>query len=278
MNLNINQLLFAKPASEVETFNVLRGDSRPVDHYSEVNLCDYTGDDPLHVVQSRLALCQRLHIGLDHLVMPCQTHSTHVAVVDAHFMQLDYGQRVGQLQDVDALVTSMTNVCIGVNTADCVNIVLYEPVLGIIGVAHAGWKGSAGRIAAATVETMCQLGGSRHEILATMGASICQDCFEVGDEVLDYFNERGFDPQVISRRNPATGKAHISLQLANQVVLQEAGVRSQHILWNGECTRCRPDTYFSARHMGINSGRTFTGIILRKKPCIHPNNYLYSSN
>lgn len=278
MTLNINQLFFTKPTTEVEAFNVLRGEAHSDNPYSEVNLCDYTGDNPLHVLQSRLALCRRLNIGLDKLVMPRQTHTTQVAVIDEDFMRLDYGQRMRQLQNVDALVTSMTGVCIGVNTADCVNIVFFEPILGITGVAHAGWKGTAGRIAASTVEAMCQSGASRQEILVAMGASICQDCFEVGDEVLQHFSEQRFNPHIIARRNHNTGKAHINLQLANQIALQEAGIKSQHIVWNGECSCCKPETYFSARRMGIESGRTFTGIILHKRPSLGIDRNIFSSN
>ena len=75
------------------------------------------------------------------------------------------------------------------------------------------------------------------------------------------FVAQGFSADAISRRNAATGKAHIHLQEANRLVLINAGLKPENITWNGECSRCHPHKYFSARRLGINSGRTFTGIL-----------------
>lgn len=242
-------------------FNTLRGCAHDDDPYSEVNLCDYTADDLAHVEACRNALCAALGISPDRLVMPRQTHTCNVAVVDDALMALPHSERMARLQAVDALVTRLGGVCIGVNTADCVNISLADAEAGVLGVAHAGWRGTVGRIAARTVEAMERLGADRSRIVAVMGASICQDCFEVGDEVLDQFVAQGFSADAISRRNAATGKAHIHLQEANRLVLFKAGLKPENITWNGECSRCHPHKYFSARRLGINSGRTFTGIL-----------------
>ena len=98
-----------------------------------------------------------------------------------------------------------------------------------------------------------------------MGASICEHCFEVGDEVLEAFVAQGFDANAISHRNSITGKAHIQLQEANRIVLLDAGLTPENVVWNGECSRCRPWRYFSARRLGIHSGRTFTGVLRNTK-------------
>lgn len=240
--------------------NTLRGCAHD-DPYSKVNLCDYTADDLAHVEACRNALCAALGISPDRLVMPRQTHTCNVAVVDDALMALPHSERMERLQAVDALVTRLGGVCIGVNTADCVNISLADAEAGVLGVAHAGWRGTVGKIAARTVEAMERLGADRSRIVAVMGASICQDCFEVGDEVLEQFVAQGFSADAISRRNAATGKAHIHLQEANRLVLLNAGLKPENITWNGECSRCHPHKYFSARRLGINSGRTFTGIL-----------------
>ncbi len=257
-------LEWPRGAGNVVAFNTLRGMPSATDPYSELNLCHYTGDAPAHVRAGREALCVALHIDADHLVMPRQTHTCNVAVVDEALMALSAEQRMARLQDVDALVTRLKGVCIGVNTADCVNISIADPVAGIVGVAHAGWRGTVGRIAAHTVEAMVSLGADPSRLQAVMGASICQSCFEVGDEVLLQFVAQGFSAESICKRNPSTGKAHIHLQEANRLVLLEAGLRSENIVWNGECSRCLHQRYFSARRLGISSGRTFTGVIMRK--------------
>lgn len=273
----IAPLDWSQPARDVLAFNTKRGLStlsplgvteggpctKGVPSYSAFNVCDYTGDTATHVMQCRTALCQSLHIPLSHLVMPRQTHTARVAQVTAELLALSYPERMQQLQDVDALVTALHGVCIGVNTADCVNISLCDPVAGVIGVAHAGWRGTVGRIAAATVAEMRTLGAEPKRIMAVMGASICWDCFEVGDEVVQQFAQAGFPLSQIVKRNPATGKAHIGLQAANAWVLQQAGLNPCNIVDAHRYSRCHPTDYFSARRLGINSGRTFTGILQR---------------
>ena len=257
-----NALQWPRPVEGVEAFNTLRGDAYDEDPYSSINLCNYTGDELEHVAMCRQMLCDALGIEPRRLVMPRQTHTTRVAVVDEALMASDDAHRTVRLQDVDALVTRLHGVCIGINTADCVNIALVDPQAGVIGVAHAGWRGTAGKIAARTVEAMEALGAQPERIMATMGASICADCFEVGDEVVAAFEEQGFDAKAISHRNATTGKAHIRLQEANRIVLLEAGLKQENVVWNGECSRCNPRRYFSARRLGIHSGRTFTAIHL----------------
>ena len=262
-SLKIDRLPMAEPLGGIEAFNVLRGHVDPADPYSEVNLCDYVGDDPLHVVQCRLQLCKQLHIDPQCLVMPRQRHTSQVRLVDARLLALSSHERASELDGVDALVTCLTGVCLGVNTADCVNIALCDPAAGVVAVAHAGWRGTVARIASRTVAAMQAVGAQPGRIVATMGACICQDCFEVGDEVVEALTGAGYDERYVAVRNTRTGKMHVGLPTANKIDLVEAGVHPRHITWNGECTRCNPNLYFSARRLGIASGRTFTGIIRR---------------
>lgn len=259
--IELEILSWTKAVDGLRAFNTTRGNASEDDFYSEINLCDYTNDNIAHVAACRDALCNQLDIPMDHLVMPRQTHTTNVAVVDEALMALSQPKRMDKLQNIDALVTKLKGVCIGVNTADCVNISLVDPEAGIIGVAHAGWRGTVGRIAKNTVDTMVTLGAKPERIMAVMGASICQECFEVGDEVVAAFAKSGFDMDTICYRNAETGKGHINLQKANEQVLQEAGLKAENITWSGSCSRCNPQRFFSARRLGINSGRTFTGII-----------------
>lgn len=251
---------FVTPVAGVEAFSTTRGEVEKGKPYSGVNLCDYVGDDALRVLDARLTLAMQLGLDLDDLVMPRQTHSCRVAVIDERFRALDIDQQEAALESVDALVTTLQGVVIGVNTADCVPIVLTDDEAGIIAVAHAGWRGTVGRIAEAVVREMCRLGAHSEHIQAAMGPSICQDCFEVGDEVVDAFSKARFDLGAIVKRNIATGKAHIDLRAANRDVLIAAGVPAGNIVVSQHCSRCEHERFFSARRLGIKSGRTFTGI------------------
>ena len=262
--VNMMELLtleFVKKMEQVVAFSTTRGEVNKRNAYSGVNLCDYVGDDALQVLNARLTLAMQLGVDLDDLVMPRQTHSCRVAVIDEHYRSLDIDQQEAALEGVDALVTSLEDVVIGVNTADCVPIVLADELAGVIAVAHAGWRGTVGRIAKATVEEMCRRGAQAERIQAAMGPSICQECFEVGDEVVEAFNKAGFALDAIVKRNATTGKAHIDLRAANRDVLIAAGVPADNIAVSRHCSRCEHEHFFSARRLGINSGRTFTGIL-----------------
>lgn len=260
ISMELESLDFVKAVEGVEAFSTLRGEVDRRNAYSGVNLCDYVGDDALRVLDARLSLAMQLGVDLDALVMPRQTHSCRVAVIDEDFRSLDIDKQEEALEGVDALVTALPGVVIGVNTADCVPIVLVDEAAGVIAVAHAGWRGTVGRIASNTVEEMCRQGAEASRIQAAMGPSICQECFEVGDEVVKAFEQAGFDIRALVKRNNSTGKAHIDLRSANRDVLVAAGVSSGQIVMSQHCSRCEHDRFFSARRLGIDSGRTLTAI------------------
>ncbi len=262
--IKLELLPWSQPVAGAAAFQVLRGHADPNDPYSEYNLCDYVGDNPVRVYDARLELCQRLGISYVELVMPRQTHGTRVAVVDLRFMRTGINSQKLQLDGVDALVTKLRGVCIGVNTADCVPIALFDPEAGVVAVAHAGWRGTVARIAREVVLAMEHQGALPQRIVATMGASIGPECFEVGPEVVQQFAQAGFDVDAIVKRHTDAGKAYIDLRLANRHALEQAGVLPSHIADDTPCSRCHCERYFSARRLGIASGRTFTGVILTK--------------
>ena len=261
--MELEYLDFMRSHDDVVAFSTTRGKVDERNAYSGINLCDYVGDDALRVLDARITLAMQLGVDLDDIIMPRQTHSCRVAVIDEAFRSMDIDKQETALEGVDALVTSLRGVVIGVNTADCVPIVLLDDQAGIIAVAHAGWRGTVGRIAGAVVSEMCRQGASVERIEAAMGPSICQECFEVGDEVVDAFKQAHFDLDTIVKRNATTGKAHIDLRAANRAVLIDAGVPSENIILSQHCSRCEHDRFFSARRLGTSSGRTFTGIYQR---------------
>ena len=167
--MQLEKLDFMRPVDGVEAFSTTRGEVDGRNAYSSVNLCDYVGDDALRVLNSRITLAMQLGVDLDDLVMPRQTHSCRVAVIDEHFRSLDIDRQEAALEGVDALVTTLDCVVIGVNTADCVPIVLVDDVAGVIAAVHAGWRGTVGRIARAAVEQMCRMGARADRIQAVMG-------------------------------------------------------------------------------------------------------------
>lgn len=221
------------------------------DNYSGFNACHYTGDDAAHVDICRAQLCEMLGINRESLVIPRQTHSLNVAVVDSIPFDSE------KLENIDALVTTLPQVAIAINTADCVPIVMVDDIARVIAVAHSGWKGTVGRIASKTVAKMAECGAEVSRIKVAMGPCICGDCFEVGDEVVEQFVNNGFNnSQVILREYGE--RCHINLPQACRQSLLEIGVRDENIILPTDCSRCNPTQFFSARRLGINSGRTLT--------------------
>ena len=235
-------------------FTTERGVADSGNPYSEFNCCGYVGDEQSHVSACRAVLCDQIGIAEGNLITVRQVHGTEVAVVDT--VGCDFGE-------ADALVTNLEGVAIGVFTADCVPMLFYDKQAGLIGAAHAGWKGTMSGIAAKTVAAMCRLGAAPERVQAVFGPSICRECFEVGDEVVEQFCERGLPADGIVFRNEVTGKAHIDLVAANRYWMLGCGMYERNIVETGLCTKCNPSRFFSARALGVGSGRNLTGILLR---------------
>lgn len=238
----------------ITAFSTLRGDGfSESDPYSGFNACHYVGDSPDHVAACRHRLAAELGIPETNILIPRQTHSAEVAVIRS------IPAAPGLIDSVDALVTGMRNVALCVNTADCVPILLSDRAAGVIAAVHSGWRGTVKRIAAQAVKGMISLGADPKGIRAVMGPSICAGCFEVGNEVAEFFESVfGHGNGIIDHTST---KPHIDLAAAIRLTLKEAGVPDENISAPAGCSRCNPRKYFSARALGINSGRTLSLIL-----------------
>lgn len=231
--------------------------------YSSFNLSLYSGDDIQHVIANRLKLSDAVGISIKRLFIPYQTHEDKVLVIDEAFLSLSNEEQLLQLSGIDALITNRKDVCIGVTTADCVPILLFDPEKKVLASIHAGWKGTVQRIAKKVALKMIdQYGCNSQNILAGIAPSISPEIFEVGDEVGKAFTDKGFDLSSISFRNQHTGKLHIDLWEANRLQLVDAGLLPKNIEVAGMCTYKDADLFFSARRQTIHSGRMVTGGII----------------
>lgn len=245
----------------VRAFSTTRSGGCGKGAYGEFNANMFCGDDKKNVEANREYLCAELGIGTESLIIPHQVHGTVCVDIDDGFMRLDDDERAERLEGVDAMLTCEKGVCIGVSTADCIPILLYDRKKGVAGAVHAGWRGTARRIAEKAVGRMKDEFGSRAEdIRAVVGPGISLESFEVGDEVYDEFGREGFPMEEIARRYGE--KWHIDLWKANTLQLEGEGVRSENIEVAGICTYKNYDRFFSARRLSINSGRILTGIMM----------------
>lgn len=233
------------------------------DAYSSFNLSLYSGDDIQHVITNRSRLADAVGISIDRLFIPYQTHGDGILAIDEAFLSLPNEEQISRLNGVDALVTDRENVCIGVTTADCVPVLLFDSGKKVLAAIHAGWKGTVQYIARKAVHEMVdRYGCNAANILAGIAPSISPQIFEVGDEVGKAFADAGFDLSSISFRNPDTGKLHIDLWAANKIQLVDAGIVAENIEIAGLCTHQDSDRFFSARRQTIHSGRMVTGGVI----------------
>lgn len=247
-NLPVMQSQHLLKEAGIVHFCTLRGGNDSP--YARINLCDYTGDDPRHVALSRKLFADCLGIAVEKMWFPRQVHGTRVMVVDS---SAPAGQQA------DAVITSEREQLIGVSTADCVPVLLYDRCKRVVAAVHAGWRGTIGRIVEKTVEAM----KSNYEchpsdILAVICPSISLESFEVGSEVADKFVNEGYS-DCISFDYP---KPHIDLWKANVKQLVAMGIEEQNIDCSPICTFQNGDILFSARRLGIESGRMISAIIM----------------
>lgn len=258
--------------AQVVAFSTTRHGGYSTGQYGEFNINRFCGDDEDAIAHNHKALCLLLGIDNNRLLMPHQVHRAEVACIDAPFLELTPAERKEKLESIDAVMTNVPGVCIGVSTADCIPILLYDQQKRVVAAVHAGWRGTVQRIAKKAVEVMkATYGSSPSDLLAQIGPGISLKSFEVGQEVYDAFAAEGFSMEPISCLMPSSQgvgngeKWHIDLPACNCQQLLEAGLRSEQIHTLHVCTYEQHADYFSARRLGIHSGRIFTGIMLKEE-------------
>ena len=256
-NIEMFEFELLSSFSNISHFISLRGEINENDNYSSFNLCDYTGDDPVNILRSRETICRMLSIDNSSLYFPRQTHNDDIAVLRS---KEDLRECCVNNQ-YDAVITDLPGLCIGVSTADCVPVLLYDPKNNVVAAVHAGWRGMVKRIISSTVWKMKEVFSSDSEnIIACIGPSISSAIFEVGDEVVDYFKAAGYE--TYSFRNINSGKYHIDLWKTSVDDLLSCGIRNENIQVAEICTYQNSEKLFSARKLGINSGRIANCIMI----------------
>ena len=210
--------------------------------YAGLNLDDRE-DDPAAVQANRAALAGALGFPADAFARLTQVHGTDVVTVQ------ESGHWTG-----DALVTATPGVLLAIGTADCYPLLLEDPAAGVVGAAHAGWKGAVGRIGAATVAAMTRLGARPERIRAAVGPGICGERYEVGADVARQFREAGLGAFVLD----VQGRVHLDLAGANRAALLESGIPEANLWVSGRCST--EEDFYSYRRDAGRTGRMWAVI------------------
>ena len=189
-----------------------------------------------------------------------QVHGDRIAVIDRPELTRE------DLEGYDAFICKFPGIAIGVRTADCVPILLYDPVQWVVAAIHSGWKGTVLKIAQKTIGLMkCDFGCLPENLRAIIGPAIGPNSFQVGPEVVDKFRNTGFPmTQIWSFRgegdgSPMSGGHHIDLYTANRWILEESGVRDIQVF---DIDTFTDTSFFSARREGTACGRNINAIRL----------------
>lgn len=216
----------------------------------------FTGDSEDIYAGFRHELAVSCEAEESSFVFPRQTHSDRIAVVNLENF-------ANTIDDTDALITSEKGLFICVQTADCVPVLLFDPVKKVVAAVHAGWKGTISKIAGKTVAKMTEtFGCNPADIVAGIGPSIHMHAYEVGPEVVEAVEANFSNSPALLKPSMNSGHAYFDLWEANQTVLLEAGIREENIEVIGLCSFEHADLFYSARRDGSDTGRMVSGIRL----------------
>lgn len=231
--------------------------------YESLNMAFHVGDDPANVLENRRRMCAYLGAEVKDLVAGQQVHGTRVHPVT----ETDRGKGACDLEsaipETDGLITDARGLLLSSYYADCVPVMILDPVRRVIGLAHAGWKGTVGQIAGKMVmEMVMNFHTEPKDCLAVIAPSIGPCCYEIDSPVLERVQESfNWWPELV--RQSAPGRWRLDLWQANRAVLSEVGLLSENIAVAGLCTACHPELFFSYRGQSGVCGRMASLIMLR---------------
>lgn len=215
--------------------------------FSKLNFSFTRGDVKESVEENYRRIAEAMGVPYEKIVCSDQTHTTNVRVVT----QADAGTgiiRPKDYTDVDGLITNVPEITLATFYADCVPLYFVDPVHHAIGLSHSGWRGTVARMGKCTLEAMRREYGTKAaDVYCAIGPSICQDCYEVSEDVAVQFEEAfsGHESEILL--NKGNGKYQLDLWKANEIVLLEAGVKPEHLAVTDVCTCCNPELLFSHR-------------------------------
>ena len=216
--------------------------------YSSMNLSFTRGDKEEAVRENYNRISAALGFSPEDIVTSDQTHTANVRVITAE----DRGNGITKPRpytDVDGMITNVPGLVLATFYADCVPLYFADPVHKAVGLSHSGWRGTAAGIGAVTVKELQKHYGTRPEdIYAAIGPSICQDCYEVSEDVILEFQKtfsRELWKDIFYRKE--NGKYQLNLWEANRQILLGAGILSEHISMPNLCTCCNPEFLYSHR-------------------------------
>lgn len=222
--------------------------------YSSLNFATGSGtpaDSMENVLENHRRAAAVFGLKVDDVCRTYQEHTVKVLVVDGGYRGTGLTKPAFS-EGVDGLVCAESGVLLSVRGADCPTVLLYDTENRVCGACHSGWRGTAGKIAAATVRAMCDIGAQRESIIAAIGPSVGGCCYRVNNDVYGAFSKADSGFKACFRETE--GGLYLDLQRAITQTLCAEGVAAERVSDCGECTVCNGDKYFSHRKSGVMRG------------------------
>ncbi len=228
--------------------------------FASMNLGFSTGDNNENVKKNIEIMAEKLNLNVDDIVETHQTHTNNIMYVTEEHKGRVFTENI--LRDIDGIYTDKKNLILMSFHADCTPIFFYDPVKWVIGLAHAGWRGTIQNIGGIMVKKFVNdFNSNPKDIKAAIGPSLCKDCFEVDEDVKDLFITT--DEYFKNFMETKNVKYHFNLWEINKYLLLKGGLKEENIEISGVCTKCRNDLFFSHRGQGGKRG-LMTGLLMMK--------------
>ncbi len=231
--------------------------------FSSLNLWFMKGDDKENVKENYRILAKKINVDVNKIVVSHQKHNANILVVEEEHIGMGL-TRTKNYEDIDGLYTELKEVPIVSIHADCAPIYFYDKKREAIALAHSGWRGTKQTIAEKMIKLFVERGSNPSDIICLIGPTVCTDCYEVSQEVLDAMEEAlsitnnglGVNDEFPDYYfiHKETGKPHVSMREINRRLLIDGGVKTDNIMISDYCTKCRPDLFFSHRISGFDRG------------------------
>lgn len=229
---------------------------------SSMNLSFTRGDKEENVMENYRRIAEVLDCEVADMVASDQTHTTNIRRVTT----ADKGKGIlfpRDYRDVDGFVTNEPGIALVTYYADCVPLFFVDPVKKAIGLAHSGWRGTVDRMGQCVVKSMQEFFGSKpSDLYAAIGPSICQECYEVSEDVALQFISKIGEEVVVPGK--VTGKYQVDLWLANQLILEQVGIPKENIAVTDICTCHNSEYLFSHRASGGKRGNIGAFLMLKE--------------
>ena len=224
--------------------------------YESMNLSFNLSDSHDNVLNNFKIIADSIGIPVENMVYSKQTHTTNVLKID------DHHKGMGIIKDrdydiIDGLITNVPGICLVTSFADCIPVVIIDPVEKVIASLHSGWRGTVGNISKNAIDIMQEDYGCKPEhLIGFIGPGICSGCYEISSDVADEFTSAYSDSQIpmILKPGRSSDKFYLDLLMANRINLINCGIESSNIYTADVCTCCNPMLLSSHRATGGKRG------------------------